>query len=36
LLLAQLLMDKRTDIDISTFAFDRFARGALVTEKNVI
>jgi sarcosine oxidase subunit beta len=36
LLLTQLLMDRRTDIDISTFAFDRFARGALVKERNVI
>jgi hypothetical protein len=29
-------MDHRTDIDISNFAFDRFARGVLVKEKNVI
>lgn len=36
LLLAQLLLDKHSELDISTFAFDRFARGALVTEKNVI
>jgi glycine/D-amino acid oxidase-like deaminating enzyme len=36
LLLIQLLMDHRTDIDISNFAFDRFAKGALVREKNVI
>jgi sarcosine oxidase subunit beta len=36
LLLTQLLMDRRTDIDISSFAFDRFARGALVKERNVI
>ena len=36
LLLTQLLMDKRSDIDISSFAFERFARGALVPEKNVI
>jgi sarcosine oxidase subunit beta len=36
LLLTQLLMDHRTDIDISNFAFDRFARGVLVKEKNVI
>lgn len=36
LLLAQLLIDKHSELDISTFGFDRFARGALVTEKNVI
>jgi sarcosine oxidase subunit beta len=36
LLLTQLLMDHRTDIDISNFAFDRFAKGVLVREKNVI
>ena len=36
LLVTQLLMDKRCDIDISSFAFDRFARGVLVPEKNVI
>ena len=36
LLLSQLLLDHRADIDITPFAFDRFARGALVTEKNVI
>ncbi len=36
LLVTQLLMDHRSDIDISSFAFDRFARGALVKEKNVI
>jgi sarcosine oxidase, subunit beta len=36
LLLTQLLLDKESEIDISTFAFERFARGALVTERNVI
>ncbi len=36
LLVTQLLMDHQSDIDISSFAFDRFARGALVAEKNVI
>jgi len=36
LLLAQLLLDHKSEIDISTYAFERFARGALVTERNVI
>jgi sarcosine oxidase subunit beta len=36
LLLSQLLLDHRSDIDISSFAFERFARGALVTERNII
>ena len=36
LLLTQLLMDHQSEIDISSFAFDRFARGVLVKEKNVI
>jgi sarcosine oxidase subunit beta len=36
LLLAELLLDKKSEIDISTFAYERFARGALVTERNVI
>ncbi len=36
LLLTQLLLDHRSEIDISTFAFERFARGSLVTERNVI
>jgi sarcosine oxidase subunit beta len=36
LLLSQLLLDRRSDIDISSFAFERFARGALVTERNII
>ena len=34
--LAQLLLDGRSDVDISPFAFTRFARGSLVREKNVI
>ena len=36
LLLSQLLLDQRSDIDITPFAFTRFARGSLVHEKNVI
>ena len=36
LLLTQLLLDGKSEIDISTFAFERFARGSLVTERNVI
>ena len=36
LLLAQLLLDRRSDVDISPFAFTRFAEGSLVREKNVI
>jgi sarcosine oxidase subunit beta len=36
LLLAQLLLDQRSEIDISPFAFTRFARGSLVRERNVI
>lgn len=36
LLLAQLLLDQNSEIDISTFAFSRFAKGALVHERNVI
>jgi sarcosine oxidase subunit beta len=36
LLLTQLLLDKTSEIDISSFGFDRFARGALVRERNVI
>jgi sarcosine oxidase subunit beta len=35
-LLAQLLLDRRSEIDISPFGFERFARGGLVTERNVI
>jgi sarcosine oxidase subunit beta len=36
LLLTQLLLDKKSEIDISSFAFERFARGSLVTERNII
>jgi sarcosine oxidase subunit beta len=36
LLVTQLLLDKKSDIDISSFAFERFARGSLVTERNII
>jgi sarcosine oxidase subunit beta len=36
LLLTQLLLDKKSEIDISPFAFERFARGSLVTERNII
>ncbi len=36
LLLTQLLLDHKSEIDISSFAFERFARGALVKERNVI
>jgi sarcosine oxidase, subunit beta len=36
LLLTQLLLDHRSEIDISPFAFGRFARGSLVLERNVI
>jgi sarcosine oxidase subunit beta len=36
LLLSQLLLDRSSEIDISPFAFTRFAKGALVKEKNVI
>jgi glycine/D-amino acid oxidase-like deaminating enzyme len=36
LLLAQLLLDHRSEIDISPFALGRFAKGALVHERNVI
>jgi sarcosine oxidase, subunit beta len=36
LLLTQLLLDHKSEIDISPFAFERFARGALITERNVI
>ena len=35
-LLAQLLLDKESEIDIAPFAFTRFATGALVKERNVI
>jgi sarcosine oxidase subunit beta len=36
LLLSQLLLDHRSEIDISPFAFTRFAKGSLVKERNVI
>jgi sarcosine oxidase subunit beta len=36
LLLTQVLLDQKSEIDISSFAFERFARGALVKERNVI
>jgi sarcosine oxidase subunit beta len=36
LLLSQLLLDHTAEIDITPFAFDRFAKGSLVKEKNVI
>lgn len=35
-LLAQQLLDGKTDLDISAFGFDRFGKGALVIEKNVV
>jgi len=36
LFLAQLLLDHTSEVDISSFAFERFARGSLVKERNVI
>jgi glycine/D-amino acid oxidase-like deaminating enzyme len=36
LLLTQLLLDQRSEIDITPFAFARFAQGSLVRERNVI
>ncbi len=36
LMLTQLLLDKHSEIDISSFGYERFARGGLVREKNVI
>ncbi len=36
LLLTQLLLDQRSEVDLSPFAFTRFAKGSLVHEKNVI
>ena len=36
LLLSQLLLDQTSDVDISSFAHERFARGSLVKERNVI
>jgi sarcosine oxidase subunit beta len=34
--LAQLLLDGRSEVDVSAFSHDRFARGELVAERNVI
>jgi sarcosine oxidase subunit beta len=36
LCLAELLLDQRSEVDITPFAFTRFARGSLVLERNVI
>ncbi len=36
LVLAQLLMEGRSEVDVSGFSHDRFARGELVAERNVI
>jgi glycine/D-amino acid oxidase-like deaminating enzyme len=36
LLLTQMLLDHKSDINLAPFAFERFARGALVTERNII
>ena len=36
LLLAQLLLDHRSEIDITPFSFTRFGKGSLVHERNVI
>jgi glycine/D-amino acid oxidase-like deaminating enzyme len=36
LLLAQQLVEGRAELDISSFAHDRFARGHLVAERNVV
>ena len=36
LLLTQLLLDKQSEIDISPFAIERFAKGSLIRERNVI
>jgi sarcosine oxidase subunit beta len=36
LLLTQLLLDKQSEIDIGFFGFERFAKGSLVRERNVI
>ena len=36
LLLTQLLLDGRSDVDLSSFSHSRFARGGLVRERNVI
>src|ERR1035437_3236911 len=36
LLLSQVLLDRSSEIDIAPFAFERFAKGSLVKERNVI
>src|SRR5260370_2093411 len=36
LLLTQLLLDHKSEIDLSSFAFERFSRGALLRELHVI
>jgi sarcosine oxidase, subunit beta len=36
LVLSQLLLDGRAEVDVSAFCHDRFARGELVAERNVI
>ena len=36
LLLAQLLVEGRSEVDLASFAYERFASGSLVREKNVI
>ena len=36
LLLTQLLLDRTSEIDLTAFAFERFTKGALVKERNVI
>jgi glycine/D-amino acid oxidase-like deaminating enzyme len=36
LLLTQLLLDQTSEVDISSFAYERFAMGSLVKERNVI
>ncbi len=36
LLLTQLLLDQTSEVDISSFAYERFAKGSLVKERNVI
>jgi len=36
LLLTQFLLDRRSEVDLSPFAFTRFAKGSLVSERNVI
>src|SRR4029077_14460464 len=36
LLLTQLLLDQASEVGISSFAFERFAKGSLVKERNII